>query len=208
MNGLEAIELMQQGKVVVSEIMSRGIIETFIFKIIDDNVYHKWLDLEEGEWVIETDFDFTQIYEEYIEPKPLTGWERVEGDSYETIASTGTVDTVDFGYCMDVERYEIANYFSTKEKAEEINFKQTLFRKLQLFSDENGGNEIDWNNYDQSKHVIYYRHDSCEFILDRFWYRRDFGQVYFVSREVAEQAIELFRDELIKYFTHDFGGSK
>ena len=109
---------------------------------------------------------------------------------------------------MDVERYEIANYFSTKEKAEEINFKQTLFRKLQRFSDENGGNEIDWNNYDQSKHVIYYRHDSCEFILDCFWYLRDFGQVYFVSREVAEQAIELFRDELIKYFTHDFGGSK
>ncbi len=206
MNGLEAIELMQQGKVVVSEIMSRGIIETFIFKIIDDNVYHKWLDLEEGEWVIETDFDFTQIYEEYIEPKPLTGWERVEGDSYETIASTGTVDTVDFGYCMDVERYEIANYFSTKEKAEEIAFKQTLFRKLQRFSDNNGGIEIDWNDYQTNKYSVAYYHSENKFTTHHVRKMQAPGTVYFVSREVAEKAIELFHDELIEYFTHDWSG--
>lgn len=206
MNGLEAIELMQQGKVVVSEIMSRGIIETFIFKIIDDNVYHKWLDLEEGEWVIETDFDFTQIYEEYIEPKPLTGWERVEGDSYETTASTGTVDTVDFGYCMDVERYEIANYFSTKEKAEEIAFKQTLFRKLQRFSDNNGGIEIDWNDYQTNKYSVAYYHSENKFTTHHVRKMQAPGTVYFVSREVAEKAIELFHDELIEYFTHDWSG--
>ena len=48
--------------------------------------------------------------------------------------------------CMeDKYYYEDANYFSTEEKAEEINFKQTLFRKLQRFSDENGGDKIDLN---------------------------------------------------------------
>ena len=30
---------------------------------------------------------------------------------------------------------------------------------------------------------------------------RDFGQVYFIQEEVAQQAIELFHDDLIKYFT-------
>ena len=204
MNGLEAIELMKQGKMVVEV----GTSEPFVLKIENGIVLSKSTIVSDGKWGVDDCFDFTVNYEEYIEPKPLTGWERVgENESYYNISCNCYVEKLIEERCMeDKYYYEDANYFSTEEKAEEIDFKQTLFRKLQRFSDENGGNEIDWNNYDQSKYVIYYRHDSCEFILDCFWYRRDFGQVYFVSREVAEQAIELFREDLIKYFTHDWGG--
>ena len=102
--------------------------------------------------------------------------------------------------------YKQANYFSTKEKAEEINFKQTLFRKLQRFSDENGGNEIDWKDPNQEKWMIRFDHRVEELCVGLNNYIRNFGQVYFISEEIAEKAIELFRDELIKYFTGDFGG--
>ena len=97
--------------------------------------------------------------------------------------------------------YEVANYFSTREKAEEINFKQTLFRKLQRFSDENGGNEIDWENTNQKKYCILYCHSFKELQSDFTWVRQNQGQIYFISKEIAEKAIELFHDDLIKYFT-------
>lgn len=97
----------------------------------------------------------------------------------------------------DRDCYEEANYFSTKEKAEEINFKQTLFRKLQRFSDENGGNEI---VIGQKVATIYLSAAGGLDILN-IWSNRIFGNVVFASEEVAEKAIELFRDELIKYFT-------
>ncbi len=102
---------------------------------------------------------------------------------------------------MDERCYEQLNYFSMKEKAEEINFKQTLFRKLQRFSDENGGNEIDWDDEDQTKFSIKYSYFSSELIIDCCNTVQQFGQVYFASKEVARKAIELFHDDLIKYFT-------
>lgn len=205
MNGLEAIELMKQGKIVTDGKrkyqISDGKITVLTYVVRND------IGAERELWENVEYFNTAKdSYEEYIEPKPLTGWERVEGDSYETITSNGALNAVDFGYYMDVERYKQANYFSTKEKAEEINFKQTLFRKLQRFSDENGGNEIDWENTNQKKYCILYCHSFKELQSDFTWVRQNQGQIYFISKEIAEKAIELFRDELIKYFTHDWSG--
>ncbi|MCU7192266.1 hypothetical protein [Turicibacter sanguinis] len=205
MNGLEAIELMKQGKIVTDGKreyqISDGKITVLTYVVRNDMGTGR--ELWENVEYFNTAKD---SYEEYIEPKPLTGWERVEGDSYETITSNGALNAVDFGYYMDVERYKQANYFSTKEKAEEIIFKQTLFRKLQRFSDENGGNEIDRNNEIKMKWGIWYNHEYEELASCPYVYGQAFGQVYFISEEVAEKAIELFRDELIKYFTHDWSG--
>ncbi len=200
MNGLEAIELMKQGKIVTDGKrkyqISDGKITVLTYVVRNDIGAGR--ELWENVEYFNTAKD---SYEEYIEPKPLTGWERVEGDSYETITSNGALNTVDFGYYMDVERYKQANYFSTKEKAEEIHFKQTLFRKLQRFSDENGGNEIDWNDPNQDKWMIRFNHRVEELCVGLNDYIRNFGQVHFISEEVAKNAIELFHDELIKYFT-------
>lgn len=86
---------------------------------------------------------------------------------------------------------------------EEINFTQTLFCKLQRFSDENGGNKIDWKNRTQRKFFIQYE-PSYGFLVDYYYFDKEFGQVYFASEDIAEKAIELFYDDLIKYFTHDW----
>ena len=197
MNGLEAIELMKQGKMV------KRVEHDLRFRLNGDRVEgvipgEVWRD----GWI----FDINNKYEEYIEPKPLTGWERVaKGEKYVSTTQYHKVKYTDLEDEMDDNIYGIANYFSTAEKADEINFKQTLFRKLQRFSDENGGNEIDWNNFDQPKYYIkYFCYDSQKIRVECICTVRDFGQVYFVSEEVTQKAIELFLDDLIKYFTHDW----
>lgn len=196
MNGLEAIELMKQGSQV-----SDG---EYVYKIENNLVLVRSLN---GKlFNIDNSFDFTSEYEEYIEPKPLTGWERVDGKMYNVIVVNDLGESMECGQFKDYMYYKQANYFSTKEKAEEIIFKQRLFRKLQRFSDENGGNEIDWENTNQKKYCILYCHSFKELQSDFTWVRQNQGQIYFISKEIAEKAIMLFHDELIKYFTGDFGG--
>ena len=75
MNRLEAIELMKQGSQV-----SDG---EYVYKIENNLVLVRSLN---GKlFNIDNSFDFTSEYEEYIEPKPLTGWERVDGKMYNVI---------------------------------------------------------------------------------------------------------------------------
>ena len=199
MNGLEAIELMKQGKMIKGGI--------WIYGTDSDGVI--WLKNESCTgWVEAEMFNIlANDYEEYIEPKPLTGWERnMGGNLYSVLAGSGVEDIPDTNSHYDNRVYEVANYFSTREKAEEIDFKQTLFRKLQRFSDENGGNEIDWNDRESLKYFIRYDDVLGRFIVDTYCNYRNFGQIYFTSRGVADRAVELFRDDLIKYFTHDWSG--
>ena len=189
MNGLEAIELMKQGKQV-----SDG---NHVYKIENNLVLLRRIDCTDFGFKIDNSFDFTVNYEEYIEPKPLTGWERVgENESYYNISCNCYVEKLIEERCMeDKYYYEDANYFSTEEKAEEINFKQTLFRKLQRFSDENGGNE------NERRYYIVYNSFADEFEAESHSFLIGVGQVHFASKEIAQQAIDLFHDDLIKYFT-------
>ena len=204
MNGLEAIKVMMEGKLVSK---FNSCMEDEIYKIIDGNVCVKFEDEPDEKYEVSEDFDFDSIYHEYIEPKPLTGWERVPLNSifYAIDLANKSLKFVEYNYPMDERCYEQLNYFSMKEKAEEINFKQTLFRKLQRFSDENGGNEIDWSCPYSKKFFIAYK--DGKLFYDWMTETKYFGQVYFASREVVRNAIELFHDDLIKYFTHDWNKS-
>ena len=200
MNGLEAIKVMMEGKLVSK---FNSCMEDEIYKIIDGNVCVKFEDEPDEKYEVSEDFDFDSIYHEYIAPKSLTGWERLKDEGYYfAISVIGDVKSESKYFGASYEQcYNSANAFATKEKAEEINFKQTLFRKLQRFSDENGGTEIDWNDEDQTKFSIKYSHWSSKLSIDCYNTVQQFGQVYFASKEVARKAIELFHDDLIKYFT-------
>ena len=200
MNGLEAIKVMMEGKLVSK---FNSCMEYEIYKIIDGNVCVKFEDEPDEKYEVSEDFDFDSIYHEYIEPKSLTGWERTRRSNIFFVVNDESKISLWLEYEGKLEdyNYEKANYFSTKERAEEINFKQTLFRQLQRFSDENGGTEIDWNDEDQTKFSIKYSHWSSKLSIDCYNTVQQFGQVYFASKEVARKAIELFYDDLIKYFT-------
>lgn len=202
LTGLEAVLLMQEGKYITDGQHIYRFVNTKI-EASDITSFNKG----KPEWKSGNVFNFNyDQYKEYTKPKPLTGWERVgENESYYSINGNSYVEEMTEDMCMeDKYYYEDANYFSTEEKAEEINFKQTLFRKLQRFSDENSGNKIDLN-CDCHKFCIEYCSYGKLLVSNRFSSTtRDFGQVYFTSREVAQQAIFLFHDDLIKYFTtHD-----
>ena len=201
MNGLEAIELMKQGKIVTDGKrkyqISDGRITVLTYVVRNDMGTGR--ELWENVEYFNTAKD---SYEEYIEPKTLTGWEHsCYKGSYFYIGPNGVSCDTDIYNSLDKKRIDDANYFSTKEKAEEIGFKQFLFRKLQRFSDENGGNEIDWKDPNQEKWMIRFDHKMKDLYVGANDYIQNFGQVYFVSKKITEQAIELFHDELIKYFT-------
>ena len=124
MNGLEAIELMKQGKMIKSGI--------WIYSMDSDGVI--WLKTESHTgWVEAHTFNIlANDYEEYIEPKLLTGWERVNyNDNVYVVGDECNIAlwTEKFASAND-NNYNNANYFSTKEKAEEINFKQTVAKGL------------------------------------------------------------------------------
>lgn len=199
LTGLEAVLLMQEGGYITDG--------QHIYRFVNTKIEASDItSFNEGkpEWKSGDVFNFNyDQYEEYTKPKPLTGWERVgENESYYSINGNSYVEEMTEDMCMeDKYYYEDANYFSTKEKAEEINFKQTLFRKLQRFSDENGGNEIDWNDENQCKYHIKYAHQSNRFFVDGHHAVQEVGVVYFMSIEIAKKAINLFHDDLIKYFT-------
>ena len=203
LTGLEAIRFMEQGGTVFYK--NESTLEVILNKIENDVLY--WCqdyELEDGLWKVEDSFNFNLLYEEYIEPE-LTGWERASNkhDEYFCIGHCGDIRPYsdDFlGYDRTI--YNIANYFSTKEKANEVNFEQTLYRKLRRFSDENGGSEIDYSRGScQPKWFIEYDKDEQLFFVSCYYDVRVFGTVYFSSEEVAYKAIEKFEDELIKYFT-------
>lgn len=192
-SGLEAIDLMKANGIIMQS-TNKGSI--YLYKVENGKVL--WTTIyDTNNWKEDTRFDFTDTYIPYT-PKKLNDWHNLgEGDFY-TIYSGGVVELEDYDLEDD---YTDEDRFSTLEKAEKIEFQQRLFRKLQRFSDENGGLDINWNNLFRFKYFIKYNHDTENIWVDCKSKAQDFGQIYFISEEVARQAIELFHDDLIKYFT-------
>ena len=199
LTGLEAVLLMQEGGYITDG--------QHIYRFVNTKIEASDItSFNEGKpkWKSGNVFNFNYgQYEEYIETKSLTGWERVKKDEINYyIDIDGSIEgDLEVFDNVDNKCFNIANYFSTKEKAEEISFKQTLFRKLQRFSDENGGDKIDWKDEDQCKYRIKYTHYSNNIYVEGNHSLQEVGVVYFISEQIAEQAIELFHDDLIKYFT-------
>lgn len=195
-DGIEALILMKANGVEFESLTSG-------LRYLYDNNSVYFLVNEQGEWRKVATFPINENFVPYTAPKTLTGWERVgqSKDKFYYVSSTEEVIKTNDDCYLTAQMYDNTNYFSTEEKAREINFKQTLFRKLQRFSDENGGNDIDWENTNQKKYCILYCHSFKELQSDFTWVRQNQGQIYFISKKIAEKAIELFHDELIEYFT-------
>ena len=150
------------------------------------------------------------ISEETLEKltnKGITGYERVRyGSTYYT-DSCGVVKT--FVECtenseFDEEVYKSGNYYSDPDVAVSNIRADNLMRQLRRFAVENRKTDIDWSGK-QYKYYLYY--DCLHKIIDigatTCW--RNFGQIYFDTKEMTELAIEKYKDELLWYFTeyHD-----
>lgn len=146
---------------------------------------------------------FKMEFEEIKEMK--NPYERVEkGEEYYFIDKNGRIDFFeDRNDGFDDYQFKNANYFNNRNYTEYIAFKETLMRRMDKFAWEHNARVIDWNDDSSEKYYIIFDHDDDKL---RFCcnYTVQSNNIYFTSREIAEKAIEEFKEDLIKLYTWKF----
>ena len=123
------------------------------------------------------------------------------GEEYYLIFSNGNIHMRNFyNDNNDEEIIGFGNYFKTQEEAERKRFEIKLHRQLELFALENNDTEINWWDNNSEKYLIDYSKDMG-ISIGVVYSLKNFGQVYFTSKEIAEKALEAFKDDLLRYFT-------
>ena len=141
--------------------------------------------------------------QELLEPKKKTGYERVEKNKCYCIVNDGSTVTFleECGDNEDDEFYDFANYYESEFVAAQNARADTLMRKLRRFAVEHRVNKINWGNNAQAKWFISYDHHNNSLIVNKCNAIHSHGITYFDRIDDADEAIEVFRDELIWYFT-------
>lgn len=139
-----------------------------------------------------------------IEEQP-TGYERVKkGDVYYfNITRSETVAEVECNRRIDEGRYDTGNYYSDKTIAENNARADRLLRQLRQWQALNDKpiSQSDWEDNGKNKWCILYSYGAEKLYVDYFHYIRLHNVIYFTTKEKAEEAIEVFKDELLWYFT-------
>lgn len=88
--------------------------------------------------------------------------------------------------------------FKTKEEAEQHDKERILLFKLHKWAEEHNGDWTpNWNETSKAKYCVEYNNYSREFIVDYYSGIFTFSKLpYFKSKEIAEQFIEEFGDEI------------
>ena len=103
---------------------------------------------------------------------------------------------------IDYCRFNIGNYFKTKEEAEHMIEKLKVIHELQKFAYENNEGEIDWKNFNQCKYKIFYDAEDEDLYVDySIQCESEPFNIYFTSFKIAKQAIETIgADRIKKYY--------
>lgn len=148
------------------------------------------------------ELELTEEQVESLRPKRKnTGWERVEeGESYWACNEKSIIVVGEENLHYDDDLFSHANYFSDRTLAQDIIRVQTLQRKLWRRSAELC-EKVDWRNPETKKYRIIYDYEDDELCIDFCFFVRGLEEIYFDTREHAEQVMDEFNDELIWYFT-------
>lgn len=97
-------------------------------------------------------------------------------------------------------RYNLGNYFQTKEEAEFAGKKQLIYQKLSDYALEHNTETIDWDNLGQVKWFIKY--DNIYKTIRYYWTVSliDINQIYFTSEKIARDAVEEIGEDNIKKY--------
>ena len=139
-----------------------------------------------------------------LEDKPKTGYERVKkGEMYYVIDTeyNSMLKITEFNDKEDEQCYNTGNYYNDKIIAENNARADRLLRQLRQWQAANDKSisEKDWNDESKKKWFIIY--SSEEMYAEYYYIMRLPNTIYFTTKEKAEEAIEVFKDELIWYFT-------
>lgn len=138
--------------------------------------------------------------EELTAPEKVTGFERRYNcfyiDSYGDIVSD-----FDKGYSSTDRRYEVSNYYTDEKLAEWCARSDTLTRQMRRWAAEHNTKPADWDCHTPKWSPVW---NNVTQKVEAYGYITgiDCGQVYFVTKELAEAAIEEFGDE-IKWLTEN-----
>lgn len=139
-----------------------------------------------------------------IEEQP-TGYERVKkGDVYYfNITRSETVAEVECNRRIDEGRYDTGNYYSDKTIAENNARADRLLRCLRQWQAQNDKviSVSDWENDQIDKYCITYGYGDENLYVDHYYSIRLPNTIHFTTKEKAKEAIEVFKDELLWYFT-------
>ena len=124
------------------------------------------------------------------------------GDKYYSIFEFRIRPNIDSNHEIDNKLFSTANYFNNKEYAKYIAFKETLMRRMDRFAWEHNAKVIDWHDR-STKYYISFEYEENELTIDAICTYRS-NNIYFTSKEIAEKALEKFKDDLMKLYTWRF----
>lgn len=126
-------------------------------------------------------------------------WRANRDEQYYVIGNYGYVaNSSENGTDIDTGRYEIGNYFKTREEAEKALEKIEIKQELEdLALELNNRKEIDWNDENQHKYYIYYDffRDKIQCNENTFCKRFD---VYCLDENFKDKAIKRIGEEKLK----------
>ena len=144
-----------------------------------------------------------EIYKASKEPGKHTGWEKPEkGDTFFYEDSLNRVQAAFFSdnesVCSQAELlYEAVNCYSSEVVARDISRGDKLHRQLRRFSIDHGGYPV---SHTGTGYTIIYNHQNNCIEVGMTGPFMSFGDVTFPTEEVAQEAINEYRSELMWYF--------
>lgn len=143
-------------------------------------------------------FDFEEVKE------TENPYERVNiNERYYFVNDQGGVDYVqNLDDYYDNIKFNSLNYFNNKNYAEYIAFKETLMRKLDKFAWENNARVVNRSAGSKKYYITLFSQSNELIVVWGCLYKSN--NIYFTSREIAEQALEEFKEDLMKFYTWEF----
>lgn len=143
-------------------------------------------------------------FEEIKETK--NPYERVDSrDIYYVVNERGGVGSFkDVNDHIDDKKFNSLNYFNNKNYAEYVAFKETLMRKLDKFAWEHNARVVGWGYCSLPKYYIAFNNSRDKNLEVSSCFALQSNNIYFTSKEIAEMALEKFKEDLIKLYTWKF----
>lgn len=137
-------------------------------------------------------------------------WKARPTEEYWYLSDNGTVEYDCDNNDKDLVsacRYEMGNYFPTKEAAEFARERLLVYQKLKDYALEHNEGAINWNNPNQNKYSIYLEHSRSKLdaetdalYIDTMKTIEYPNVVYFTSPRIAQDAIDAIGEEEIKKY--------
>ena len=151
-----------------------------------------------------TSLELKEILDAEEKAKKKTGYERVgKGEKYCTVSRGFEIRSYNDTNGFDEKKYNVANYFNDENLMKNIARAEQLKYQLRRYAALNGGipSQEDWNDYEIFKYFIACNYRKNEIYATYISTQRDSFQIYFKDIKACKKAIEIFKNELLWYFT-------